>query len=47
MTDKDRSAVAWWLEVDGDDRYVCFDTNRGETVVFDVTNANFGGEIQS
>lgn len=40
-------AIAWWLEVDGDDRYVCFDTEGGETISVDVTEASFGGEVKT
>jgi len=45
MRGTDRTAVAWWIENDGDQQHLCYDTERGETVAVDITDANFGGEV--
>lgn len=41
------TAVAWWVENDGDEQYLCYDTERGETVAVDITDASFGGEVRT
>lgn len=45
MSGDDRTAVAWWIERDGTSQYICYDTEQGETVAVDVTEASFGGSV--
>jgi len=42
---QEQTAEAWWIERDGDRQFVCYDTDRGETVAVEVTDANFGGRV--
>jgi hypothetical protein len=41
----EQTAVAWWIERDGDRQFVCLDTDSGETHSFEVTDASFGGRV--
>jgi hypothetical protein len=43
----ERSAVAWWVENDGDQQYLCYDTEEGQTVSVEITDASFGGEVST
>lgn len=47
MTDAEYTAVAHWVEVDGDSRYLCFDTAAGDTITVDVTDIGSVPEIHS
>lgn len=41
-------AVAHWTEVDDDGRvFLCADTRSGRTVVVEVTDSKYGGEIRN
>ena len=51
MTDRcaggnDQDAVAWWIERDGDRQWICYDTELGETIAIEVTDASFGGSVK-
>lgn len=46
ILEENPTASAWWIENGPDKAFVCFDTENGKTVAFDVTDANFGGEVQ-